>query len=111
MSDQSEITTACSICACMVKLWSRVHVDYAGPFLRKMFLIMIDAISKWMEVHLTTSTSAATTISVMRKTFAALGLPEVTVSDNAATFTSEELGQFLKKNGVKHIRTRSYHPA
>ena len=77
------------------KPWSRVHVDYAGPFLRKMFLIMIDAHSKWMEVHLTTSTSAATTISVMRKTFAALGLPEVTVSDNAATFRSEELGQFL----------------
>ena len=47
----------------------------------------------------------------MRSSFAALGLPEVIVSDNAATFTSDEFGQFLKRNGIRHVRTPPYHPA
>ena len=28
--------------------WSRVHVDYAGPF---MFLLIIDSHSKWLDIH------------------------------------------------------------
>jgi hypothetical protein len=70
------------------KPWARVHIDYAGPFMGKMFLLLIDAHSKWLEVHMTTSSTSATTIALMRKTFASLGLPEVIVSDNAANFTS-----------------------
>ena len=31
------------------KPWLRLHLDYAGPFLGKMFLIVMDAHSKWME--------------------------------------------------------------
>ena len=88
--------------------WSRVHVDYAGPF---MFLIMSDAHSKWLEVHMTTTMTSAVTIELMRKSFASLGLPEVIVSDNAATFTSSEFAEFLKSNGVRHVRTPPYHPA
>ena len=31
--------------------WDIFHIDYAGPFLRKMFLIMVNAYSNWLEVH------------------------------------------------------------
>ena len=27
--------------------WERVHVDFVGPFLGRMFLVMVDAHSKW----------------------------------------------------------------
>ena len=40
------------------KPWSRLHLDYAGRFLNHMFLIVIDAGSKWIEafpVHSSTS--------------------------------------------------------
>ena len=83
----------------------------ASPFMGKMFLVIIDAHSKWMEVHKTASSSAAATISLLRTTFATLGLPEVVVSDNAANFTSDEFAEFLKRNGVRHVRTPPYHPA
>lgn len=31
--------------------WSRIHVDYAGPFLGEMFLLIVDAHSKWMDIY------------------------------------------------------------
>lgn len=31
--------------------WSRIQVDYAAPFFGKMFLVIIDAHSKWLEDH------------------------------------------------------------
>ena len=30
--------------------WSRVHIDFVGPFEGTMFLLLIDAHSKWLEV-------------------------------------------------------------
>ena len=36
-----------------IKSWQRIHVDYAGPFMGHMFLIVMDAHSKWPEVLLT----------------------------------------------------------
>lgn len=79
--------------------------DYVGPFEGKMFLL---AHSKWLEVHMTNSAPLLAKIELLRKSFACLGLPDVVVSDNAATFTSDD---FLKKNGIRHVRTPPYHPA
>ena len=87
----------CSICQCSRKMppsaplhpwvrpqkpWSRVHIDYAGPFEGKMFLLVTDAYSKWLEVHATNTSTSAVTIELLRKSFSYLGLPEVIVSDN-----------------------------
>ena len=33
------------------KPWSRIHIDYAGPFQDKMFLLVIDAYTKWLCPH------------------------------------------------------------
>jgi hypothetical protein len=67
-----------------------------------MFFLIVNAYSKWMEVHVhaTCSSTSTTTIKLLRKSFASLGLPEVLVLDNATTFTSEEFAVFMKKNGI-----------
>ena len=91
--------------------WSRVHIDYAGPMEGKMFLLMMDAHSKWMEVHVTNSATSTATIKLLRRTFATLGLPEVMVSDNGTAFTSSEFAEFMKRNGIRHVRTPPYHPS
>ena len=48
----------------------------------KMFLILIDSHSKWMDVHTVPSATSHSTISVLRTIFASHGLPEILVSDN-----------------------------
>lgn len=93
------------------KPWNRIHVDYAGPFMNRMFLIIIDAHSKWLDIHVTNSSTAAITNEKLQQTFATLGLPETVVSDNGPAFTSEEFGKFMKVNGISHVRTSPYHPA
>ena len=91
--------------------WSRVHVDYAGPFMGKMFLLIINAHSKWMDIHCVNSATSSVTIDKMRSTFASHGLPEIVVSDNGSNFVSSEFKSFLQKNGIKHITSAPYHPS
>lgn len=38
--------------------WQRVHVNFAGPFEDKMFLVVFDAHSKWPEVAMVRPTTA-----------------------------------------------------
>lgn len=73
-----------------VNPWSRLHVDFAGPFEGKIFFIVVDSHSKWVEVRLVKTTSAAEVIRSLRELFATHGVPDVLVSDNGAAFTSAE---------------------
>ena len=93
------------------RAWGRVHIDYAGPFDVKMFLLAIDAHSKWLEVSILNSATSSTTIDELRKMFATHGLPEVLVSDNGPAFSSTEFQEFMKRNSIRHIRTAPYHPS
>ena len=76
-----------------------------------MFLVAVDAHSKWPEIHIMKETMAAKTIEVLRKIFAAFGLPEQLVTDNGPQFVSDDFARFAKTNGIKHIRCAPYHPA
>ena len=91
--------------------WQRIHIDYAGQFLEQMWLIVIDAHSKWPEVIPMSTTTATQTIKTLRKLSAQFGIPEQLVSDNGPQFTSDEFTQFLQSNGIRHIRSAPYHPA
>ena len=42
--------------------WQRIHVDFTGQFKNKMWLLAVDAFSKWPEIHSMESTTAETTI-------------------------------------------------
>lgn len=76
--------------------------------LGQMFLILIKSHFKWMEIHMTKSSTSLVTIEKMTSTFATLGLPEQLVTNNGPSFTSEEFRQFMQNNGVHHIATSSY---
>ncbi len=91
--------------------WSRVHIDYAGPYKGEMFLVLIDAYSKWLEIHVMKSTTSTATIEKLREIFAIHGLPKTVVSDNGTNFSSGEFELFMSQNGIKHIKVSPYHPA
>ena len=93
------------------RAWSWLHLDFAGPFLGKMILILIDAHSNWIEAFITTSATSAFVVVELRTTFARFGLPELVVSDNGSCFTSEEFETFLWRIGIRHVTSAPYHPA
>ncbi|VDH91898.1 Hypothetical predicted protein [Mytilus galloprovincialis] len=91
--------------------WSRIHIDYAGPLYGKMFLVCVDAHSKYLDVHVVNSATSANTIEKLRTMFAIHGLPESIVSDNGTPFASQEFQDFVQRNGIKHIRSSPYQPS
>ncbi|CAC5359993.1 unnamed protein product [Mytilus coruscus] len=76
-----------------------------------MFLIVVDAHSKWIDVIRMSSTTSEKTINALRFLFSSHRIPTESVSDNGPQFTSSEFETFLKKNGVKHILSAPYHPS
>ena len=76
-----------------------------------MFLLLVDSHSKWIDVHITNSSTTAVTIEKLQFTFSSLGLPEILVTDNGPSFSSSEFTDFVKANGIQHVKTVPYHPA
>jgi hypothetical protein len=94
----------------VMKPWTRVHVDFAGPMEGAWYLIMVDAFSKWPEVVQTRSITSQTTINLMRQIFARYGPPETLVTDNGTQFTSVQFATFCEEWGITHLRSPAYHP-
>ena len=76
-----------------------------------MFLVIVDAHSKWLDAHIMSSITSARTTETLRSVFATHGLPRVIVTDSGSSFTSEEFKKFVRKNGIKHMTSAPYHPS
>ena len=76
-----------------------------------MFLICVDAHSKWPEVIEMGSTTAERTVDELRILFKTYGLTNKIVTDNGPQFISAEFATFLKSNGIKHIKCSLSHPS
>ncbi|KAJ0169187.1 hypothetical protein K1T71_015314 [Dendrolimus kikuchii] len=91
--------------------WTRLHLDFLGPIFGKLYLVVIDATSKWLEIFNVPSTAASSTIERLNELWSRWGLPRQIVSDNGPPFTSQEFKVFLNRNGIEHIFTAPYHPS
>ncbi|XP_055910426.1 uncharacterized protein K02A2.6-like [Eupeodes corollae] len=94
-----------------LKPCSSLHVDFAGPFQSKIFFILVDSYSKWLEVKLVSTTSTSCAITSLRSIFATHGLPDSIVSDNETAFTSEVFSQLWRSNLISHILSAPFHPS
>lgn len=92
------------------KKWSRIHIDHFF-FEDKTFFICIDALTKYIECLIVKSTSSNETIEAMREIFSRNGIPDIVVSDNATSFTSQEFKDFLSNNSIIPINPPPYSPA
>ena len=93
------------------KPWQRIHIDYAGEFLGKYWLLVVDSYSKWPEVVcMGHNTTAAATTRTLRSIFSRTGLPNVVVSDNGPQFASGLFAVFMRSNKIRHILCPTYSP-
>ena len=86
-------------------------MNFAGPFCTKMFMLLMNAHSKWPEILEMTSTTAGNITATLRRVFSAFGLTEQVVKENGPQFVSCEFVDFMEGNGIKHIHTATYHPS
>ena len=78
--------------------WSRLKLDYAGPFQGRMFLVLVDAGSNWLDVMPVVNSTATVTIEKLRSVFTTHRIPEKVVTDNWPQFVSTEFSNFLRRN-------------
>ena len=81
--------------------WIRIHLDFAGHFLDKMFFILYGLYSRWIEVYHMSNIISKAKINSLRHSFATHRLPYIIVTDNGISFTSKEFKIFCTVNGIK----------
>ena len=92
--------------------WDRVHVDFAGPFLGSMWLLAMDAHSKWPSViRLANYPTTEITIAGLDALFTIWGLPKTLVSDNGPQFASADFANWCRSNGIVHMTSAPFHPS
>jgi transposase InsO family protein len=125
-SDIEDIVRQCSSCATVAvnpakaplhawdwpsRPWERLHIDLAGPFVGHMFLVYVDAHTKYSWVFEMKKTTSSDIIDLFLTFFSEFSLPSQIVSDYGNSFTSAECALFCKTYGIQHIRSAPFHPS
>ena len=87
-----------------------LHMDYAGLFENKYFLVVVDSCSKWPEIFILQTITTSETINKLNEIFARYGLPHTIITDNGTQFTAHVFQNFCIVNGISHIRSPPFHP-
>ncbi|KAA3676453.1 uncharacterized protein DEA37_0008229 [Paragonimus westermani] len=121
----SELVKRCSKCQQAPKLpkkqdpvswdlpkgpWPRIHLDFTGPINGVMYLVLVDAYSKWPEIVPLHSATSSTTIAALRQIFSQHGYPEILMSDNGSQLSSAQFRDFCSRSNFQHVFSPPYHP-
>ena len=91
--------------------WEKVHVDLCGPFpTGESILGIIDANSRWPDIHIMKSTTSDKIVDCLDKTFTTHGYPGIVVTDNAPNLTSVHCEEYCEINGITHQKSIPYWP-
>ena len=72
------------------------------PTFGEYVLVVVDNYSRYFEVDILKSVTSATIIGSLERILSTHGRPQSLKTDNGPQFTSEEIGTFLKTNGIQH---------
>lgn len=91
--------------------WEKVHVDLCGPFPSGEYILgIVDANSRWPELHIIKSTTSDTIVDCLDRTFTTHGYPDTIITDNASNLTSVKCEDYCMLNGIKHQKSIPYWP-
>ena len=81
--------------------WSRLHMDFAGPLDGRMFLVLVDAHSKWLDVIPMKTATARTTIQRLRTVDPSLWLLSSKSFANRMVFAISSFRHIIKLPTVR----------
>jgi len=91
-------------------IWQCIHIDFADPFLGYMFLLVIDARSKWLEVFVMSSTTSIKTIDTLKSLLQVMASLNRLCQTMVLSLPLMNLS-FCKSNGIHNIKGAPYHPS
>ena len=84
---------------------------FPSSFSNLYILLVVDYVSKWEEVIPTRNNDAKVVVNFLRgHIFTQLGTPRALITNGGTNFYNKLIGNVLRKYGVGHRTTFSYHP-
>ena len=91
--------------------WEELALDLLGPLpTGESLLVLVDYYSRWIEVDVIRATTSKVIIQRLDAQFARYGIPKTLRTDNGSNLVSEEVEDYLKEMGVKHLHTTPLWP-
>ncbi|GKA19864.1 reverse transcriptase domain-containing protein [Tanacetum coccineum] len=89
-------------------------IDFMGPFPKshkfEYILVAVDYVSKWAEAQALPTNDARVVITFLKKLFCQFGMPKALISDRGTHFCNKIMEKTMKRYGVNHRFSTSYHP-
>ncbi|GJT77394.1 putative nucleotidyltransferase, ribonuclease H [Tanacetum coccineum] len=89
-------------------------IDFMGPFPKshkfEYILVAIDYVSKWAEAQALPTNDARVVVTFLKKLFCRFGMPKALISDRGTHFCNKIMEKTIKRYGVSHRFSTSYHP-
>lgn len=98
-----------------VRPFQVIHIDHLGPFeitpsKNQYLLVVIDNLTKYVQLYPCRSTNTAAVLRSMEKFCAERGIPDRIISDRGTCFTAHAFEAFCQKNGIRHTLNSTRHP-
>ncbi|GJR71415.1 reverse transcriptase domain-containing protein [Tanacetum coccineum] len=89
-------------------------IDFMGPFPKsykfEYILVAVDYVSKWAEAQALPTNDARVVVAFLKKLFCRFGMPKALISDRGTHFCNKIMEKTMKRYGVNHRLSTSYHP-
>ncbi|GKC37567.1 reverse transcriptase domain-containing protein [Tanacetum coccineum] len=73
-------------------------------------VVVVDDVSKWAEAQALLTNDARVVVTFLKKLFCRFGMPKALISDRGTHFCNKIMKKTLKRYGVNHRFSTSYHP-
>ncbi|GJZ43590.1 reverse transcriptase domain-containing protein, partial [Tanacetum coccineum] len=89
-------------------------IDFMGLFPKsyklEYILVAVDYVSKWAEAQALPTNDGRVVITFLKKLFCYFGMPKALISDQGTHFCNKIIEKTMKRYGVNHHFSTSYHP-